>query len=66
MLVLPQYLDPATKKAIATATEAIQGLSNGAIASNLLMSLFFRGLIQQLWGMIKGLQYPTSLFLKQI
>jgi hypothetical protein len=31
-----------------------------------LTSFLFKGIIQQLWGLIKGIQYPMSLYLQEI
>tara|TARA_B110001450_G_C17150121_1_gene290903 strand:- start:245 stop:391 length:147 start_codon:yes stop_codon:yes gene_type:complete len=48
-------LDEATENNIQSAGESAKSGTSAAIGSNLMMSLFVKGTIQHLWGLIKGL-----------
>ena len=53
---MPQYLDKQTETQLKIVANVADTAATISLGSNLALSLFFKALLQHLWGMIVGIQ----------
>jgi hypothetical protein len=55
LILLPQYLSPEIEDSLKSATAASEVAIKLTLGANLVLAFFLKVIIQQVWGMIRGI-----------
>jgi hypothetical protein len=55
LILLPQYLSPEIENSLKSAAAASELAIKLALGANLVIAFFLKVIIQQVWGMIRGI-----------